>query len=1807
MTWGKEPPIGDTSSLVVIHSNVAISACRRFETAKTSPRSRSLVKCRHGKRVYKLLLRPFAPPTTADASGHRVILRQHVYNVGQVVQRRSYRLSEISWPKGPPSMLNRCVSPLQDYSSDIAPSELKEFSAGKRFSNEDEVKESVEKWLSEAERPTPLTRLASIQFKKTVGIPSTSPGTQSPPPKHSLDLRTRRRFIFEQQSPGPPSETTARMSFPKAKIHRFNDEQSKCPPLISLQFPETGPIVAWNTVEGCAPPPGTYDPKPLSKVKGVVMDKEERFKHPLPSTPLDLGSSVESIDSVSSSSARIFRTPQATVSRKKLVTPRGTKGGEGQGTGNPLSTPSESSNEGSNAQIHSEPRFKKKLHFTFKSDSERKLIDQIDELARVHSLQLLKKNQEISSLHEEIDRMRERIREMETRGNANLSAESEKDLDSLKEELEHHRILLVNETGNVESLKAKSMDLENNLENALAIARKLEQELEASRRTLTEVEAKCYSLEVKLQESLRQHKLEVSEMSSESAITSVGSEEDMQQRLGSFIEEATERMVTLGAIVMESQAAVARLLQEVDRRCSDLEQALTVCCHWNEDLLKDYEAIAEEYGVQRTSNLEKSIKMVDVEEELSEVKTRCRNYSIVHAEATKTVEVLSKRLFESETDVERLNVSQKDLKTKCARLEQRVRTLLEEDRAMRENLEEMKDTLVGDVLRIEHQLLAKVDAYNRIAHEEIERMKANLQEKVSEVERCRLEADERVAAERALYLALKAEYDAVRACLESQSGMVKGLTEELEVSRGMLGHALGEYDNLRVMYTNQVDKTELLQRELEETRLLLGQSTREEELKRAEDLQQELEDTRGQLEIKSKEILAITSRLGDMEAERDFMLQERSKLTNLLEAANAQKHSLEEAKVTFECDLEKRNREVTELESKIQDAEHERDILLEEKLRLERLLAEAEGENHRIEELAIAKRRSLEEAKVAVECDLATAKALLEERCGEVTELESKVQDAESARDLLLEEKLRLEKLLAEAEGENHKLEEEAVVLKGDLEKVKMTFECDLAEVNASLEKRCREIAVLESRVQEAECERDALLEEKLRLEILLAEAESKNHRLNEETEAQKLSLEEARVTFECDLAVVNASLEESCKEVTELKSRIQDAECERDALLEEKLRVEKLLAEAEGENHRLEEEVIVQKASLEEVKVNFECNLAEMNSSLEKKCKEATELETRVQDVVRERDVLLEEKVRLENLLRESESESHRLEEEGIIEKHGLEGAKQAIEYDLAMADALLDKRCREFTELESRVHDAECARDVLLEETLRLENLLAEAEAKNLRLQDIGQALENNIEMVKSQLEMRVEEIRGLELRYEEAASEKECLILRLNDAELCSKEAVRTLEENELKRAALEQSLAHLDGEVEWLYSYVGKKDQEIEALETRARGLEVEKSEVEHQFQEAERKNDVLKNKLESVESEFRKMKIELESRLKCLEEENGYLLVDKCSLEQRVEDTSKELVEITERLLEAEFGCRSKDEVLEQNNSLSARVNSLESELSDLKGEIKKKEKEISEKEEEMKVVVQTAVEAQDDLAALREQTKAEGVKERARRKELQAKLDEKEKALEIMQIDIASLKEINKTILADLDTNKSCTGYVIRPEVVEEGVIDQGRLLEKSQAHRREGIRMQVCESKSVWECAAVLELRSTLDQCNREKEYLERQLAALSEEHGKLLGHQNNKQKIHHIGNMMKTTFQLRKEVDKLRAENLKLKQKGGKCTTLRTTVCKQEDQHETADKENPRVPQSVLAHPISGTNPWTEPTKRPERDTIAALKERN
>lgn len=58
-------------------------------------------------------------------------------------------------------------------------------------------------------------------------------------------------------------------------------------------------------ISACAPPPGKYDPKFDTKVKGAVIEKSKRFVEP----KLSSASSAESIESIGKSSGNISVLP----------------------------------------------------------------------------------------------------------------------------------------------------------------------------------------------------------------------------------------------------------------------------------------------------------------------------------------------------------------------------------------------------------------------------------------------------------------------------------------------------------------------------------------------------------------------------------------------------------------------------------------------------------------------------------------------------------------------------------------------------------------------------------------------------------------------------------------------------------------------------------------------------------------------------------------------------------------------------------------------------------------------------------------------------------------------------------------------------------------------------------------------------------------------------------------------------------------------------------------------------------------------------------------------------------------------------------------------------------------------------------------------------------------------------------------------------------------------------------------------------------------------------------------------------------
>lgn len=91
--------------------------------------------------------------------------------------------------------------------------------------------------------------------------------------------------------------------------------------------------------------------------------------------------------------------------------------------------------------------------------------------------------------------------------------------------------------------------------------------------------------------------------------------------------------------------------------------------------------------------------------------------------------------------------------------------------------------------------------------------------------------------------------------------------------------------------------------------------------------------------------------------------------------------------------------------------------------------------------------------------------------------------------------------------------------------------------------------------------------------------------------------------------------------------------------------------------------------------------------------------------------------------------------------------------------------------------------------------------------------------------------------------------------------------------------------------------------------------------------------------------------------------------------------------------------------------------------------------------------------------------------------------------------------------------------------------------------------RIRTLESKAFQEKE---QLRSKLEEMYEEKErtfqemeMLRKQLEYLAEENGKLVGHQNLHQKIQYVVRLKKENVRLAEETEKLRAENVFLKEK--------------------------------------------------------------
>uniref|UniRef100_A0A023EXJ0 Putative titin isoform x6 n=1 Tax=Triatoma infestans TaxID=30076 RepID=A0A023EXJ0_TRIIF len=990
------------------------------------------------------------------------------------------------------------------------------------------------------------------------------------------------------------------MSFPKAKILRFNEEMT------------------------CAPPPGKYDPKFESKVKGAVIEKSKRFVEP----KIEPAMSIESLDSASTCSHHQFRTPQ--LPKKKLPgTPRSAieHGRSVYRTPTGGMTPLSKS--------------KKKLDDVFKYETEKNLIEQINELQRVHSSQLIEKDEELNSLHNEITELKnnysnkEDLHETEIK---NLRLECNNEIKKLKQELENTldemRKEKIKHDDMVRELKSQISVLEENVKNSNSINSELEYRLADHQLSLIEMKNEYFALQeelknakIKMEKIIEEHKAELITVKDRHSEELEGIATAAELNVELVSRKMGERLKTLEAELdierMEHQVEftckieqiseevkkkvknfdlqattifenVKLMADEYDKKINDLVESLNTCTEINENKLCDYINISEELESQKAVNLEQKITIVDLQDkvdvlhnDLEKLRKQCKKYEIVQAEASKTIQVLSKRLYESESEVERLNEAQEELTLRKDALEEKIRALLNENKELKVNIADLQVTIVGQVKEVEANLVAKVDTYRRLVVDETQKFKSSLDEKQRTIEMMLGEIDfyRNKANESAEYISLYqsriSNYkDEISELSMKFNEIEDDYNDKLNAQKTLYSELLKNFENLKISSTTREEELKNTIETVNSEKTLLVKQL-EGKVQAVSDLEEALKDCKQKL-IKAEEDILLMEETGfehenhieELALKLDHYTDCAQKTTQQINNLNKEIEEKSEEINQLEQDIADKDLKIASLSAELLESKNYVQSMTEHVVQLMNELTEkdrlCENLNHEIE----MKSATL----IQVSEEYEKMKKLYETETKRTKEIEKEFQESHRDNEKYVDElisELVLEKerctelthTLEDYKLNNKKLE---AVKQEDFSEIIKNYEQiearlteennQLIEENKSfmdkLDEYKQNIKQLEEekldqelKLKEINNEKEGIVEMIKRqweeMEMLTNEIESQHEQIDELKQARQDNIEDERAIYQAELQneifALQQSLNDTQKMVIQLKSREED------------------------------------------------------------------------------------------------------------------------------------------------------------------------------------------------------------------------------------------------------------------------------------------------------------------------------------------------------------------------------------------------------------------------------------------------------------------------------------------------------------------------------------------------------------------------------------------------------------------------------------------------------------------------------------------
>ncbi|XP_060060807.1 kinesin-like protein KIF15 isoform X3 [Erinaceus europaeus] len=889
-------------------------------------------------------------------------------------------------------------------------------------------------------------------------------------------------------------------------------------------------------------------------------------------------------------------------------------------------------------------------------------------------------------------------------------------------------------------------------------------------------------------------------------------------------------------------------------------------------------------------------------------------------------------------------------------------------------------------------------------------------------------------------------------------------------------------------------------------------------------------------EQEKKSLVEKITQLEDLALKKEKFIQSNKMIVKFREDQITRLEKLhKESRGTFLP--EEQDRLLSELRDEIQT--------LREQIEHHPRVAKYAMENHSLRE-ENRRLRQLEHVRKAEDADAQTV-AALEKMFSElsVPERPEKSQQVFSPKapkepsSVASSEKLKAQLLQIQSELNNSKQEYEE--FKEVTRKKQLELECELQSLqkaNLNLEnlleatKACKRQEVSQLNKIHAE----TIKEQMSALQLKLDGAEHKNLKLQQHIDKLEHRSAQMQELFSSERTDWTKQQQDLLSQLNVLEKQLQDTETKNDFLKSEVYDLRVVLTSADKE--------------LSSVKLEYGSFRARQEKELNNISERHMHIQLQLDSVRLENEKLLESKACLQD---------------------SYENLQEVMKFEI--------------DQLSKSLQSCKQENDILKADLNNLVELFeAEKECNNKLLLQFEEDKENNSKEI-----LEVLEVVRQEKQKEMAKCEQQMAKVQKLEESLCATEKV--IISLEKSRDADKEAVAGLMSQIQELRTSVCEKTDTIDTLKQ-------EILDMNGKYNSALAERDESKALVSRQEMEILDLKETL--RLRILSED-----IERDMLCEDLAHATEQLNMLTEASKKHSGLLQGAQEELSRKEAL---IQELQQELTQKKEEVEQKKKEYNLKMRQLDLVMETTTEGlqsprtppplQTRQAKVLETQEQEIEDRRASKVSLEhlvTKLNEEREVknaeilrikdqlceMESVRLEAEQLKEKNWLLQSQLDHIKSQQNHsaqnlpekqqlkaeqeqVIKERLARNKLVEDmlkmkteleelhGTLQSREMDCRRmaeEVERTRSLESKAFQEKE---QLRSKLEEVNEEKErvfqemdLLRKQVECLAEENGKLVGHQNLHQKIHYVVRLKKENVRLTEETEKLRAENIILKEK--------------------------------------------------------------